>query len=78
MIETKKIAIVGAGLAGSECAWVLAEKYKIHVTLFEMKLKNPTPAQVSPHLFSELVCSNSLKSKSRLNPAGVLKQEMIN
>jgi methylenetetrahydrofolate--tRNA-(uracil-5-)-methyltransferase len=72
-----KVAVIGAGLAGSECAWILAEKYGILVSLFEMKSIEPTPAQVSPHLFSELVCSNSLKSKSRLNPAGILKQEIL-
>lgn len=71
-----KVAIIGAGLAGSECAWILASHYKVQVTLFEMKSKNPTPAQSEPHHFAELVCSNSLKSKSRLNPAGLLKQEM--
>ncbi|WP_186647003.1 methylenetetrahydrofolate--tRNA-(uracil(54)-C(5))-methyltransferase (FADH(2)-oxidizing) TrmFO [Fluviispira vulneris] len=71
-----KVAVIGAGLAGSECAWVLAEKYGIQVTLFEMKAKKTTPAQISPHLFAELVCSNSLKSKSRLNPAGTLKCEI--
>ena len=79
VIEQKsiKVAIVGAGLAGSECAWILADKYNIQVTLFEMKTISPTPAQVSKELFSELVCSNSLKSKSRLNPAGILKHEML-
>lgn len=71
-----KVAVIGAGLAGSECAWVLAEKYQLSVTLFEMKSKKMTPAQISPHLFAELVCSNSLKSKSRLNPAGTLKNEI--
>ncbi|MEN9826758.1 MAG: tRNA (uracil-5-)-methyltransferase [Pseudomonadota bacterium] len=71
-----KIAVVGAGLAGSEAAWVLANKYEADVLLFEMKAQTPTPAQSEPHHFSELVCSNSLKSKSRLNPAGLLKSEM--
>ncbi len=70
------VAVIGAGMAGSECAWVLCEKYGISVSLFEMKSIKPTPAQVTPHLFAELVCSNSLKSKSRLNPAGILKQEI--
>ena len=72
-----RVAVVGAGLAGCECAWILAEKYGISVALFEMKSITPTPAQVSPHLFSELVCSNSLKSKSKLNPAGGLKHEIV-
>lgn len=70
------IAVVGAGLAGSECAWALAEHWGLQVTLFEMKREKPTPAQHEPQHFAELVCSNSLKSKSRLNPAGVLKHEM--
>ena len=73
---TNRIAVVGAGLAGSECAWVLAEGYGLDVTLFEMKTKRQTPAQIAPHLFAELVCSNSLKSTSRLNPAGLLKEEL--
>ena len=70
------VAVVGAGLAGSECAWVLAEKFGVNVHLFEMKGNSPNPAQHTPHLFSELVCSNSLKSLSPLNPAGLLKTEM--
>lgn len=71
-----RVAVVGAGLAGSDCAWVLADGYGCQVTLFEMKSKEPTPAQSEPHHFAELVCSNSLKSKSLLNPAGLLKQEL--
>ena len=71
-----KVAVIGAGLAGSECSWILAEHYNLEVTLFEMKSKKTTPAQITPHLFAELVCSNSLKSKSRLNPAGTLKEEI--
>jgi methylenetetrahydrofolate--tRNA-(uracil-5-)-methyltransferase len=70
------IAVVGAGLAGCECAYTLAQHYNTPVTLFEMKSKNPTPAQDAPNLFAELVCSNSLKSTSHLNPAGILKDEM--
>ncbi|WP_158998463.1 methylenetetrahydrofolate--tRNA-(uracil(54)-C(5))-methyltransferase (FADH(2)-oxidizing) TrmFO [Pigmentibacter ruber] len=70
------VAVIGAGLAGSECAWILAEHYQLSVTLYEMKTRKTTPAQISPHLFAELVCSNSLKSKSRLNPAGTLKAEL--
>jgi len=71
-----KVAVIGAGLAGSEAAWVLANTYNLDVVLFEMKSSTPTPAQSEPHHFAELVCSNSLKSKSRLNPAGILKMEM--
>lgn len=76
MSKIMKVAVIGAGLAGSECTWILAEKYHLSVTLFEMKSKKMTPAQISPHHFAELVCSNSLKSNSRLNPAGTLKKEM--
>ena len=71
-----KVAVIGAGLAGAEAAWTLAHRYQLDVLLFEMKAHTPTPAQSEPHHFAELVCSNSLKSKSRLNPAGLLKQEM--
>jgi len=71
-----KVAVIGAGLAGSEAAWTLAETYEIDVVLFEMKASTPTPAQSEPLHFAELVCSNSLKSKSRMNPAGLLKSEM--
>jgi methylenetetrahydrofolate--tRNA-(uracil-5-)-methyltransferase len=71
-----KVAVIGAGLAGSECSWVLAERYNLQVTLFEMKSIKTTPAQISPNLYAELVCSNSLKSKSRLNPSGNLKEEI--
>lgn len=76
MKVSRKVAVIGAGLAGSDCAWILAEHYKCDVTLFEMKRRHPTPAQDAPHLFAELVCSNSLKSTSRLNPAGILKHEI--
>ena len=71
-----KVAVIGAGLAGSEAAWTLANTYQLDVLLIEMKSSTPTPAQSEPHHFAELVCSNSLKSKSRLNPAGLLKTEM--
>jgi methylenetetrahydrofolate--tRNA-(uracil-5-)-methyltransferase len=71
-----RIAVVGAGLAGSECAYILAEKYGFDVVLCEMKSVKMTPAQSEPHHFAELVCSNSLKSKSFLQPAGLLKEEM--
>lgn len=71
-----RVAIVGAGLAGSECAYVLAKKYKISVTLFEMKKIKMTPAQVNKNVFAELVCSNTFKSVSHLNASGLLKHEL--
>ena len=70
------VIVIGAGLAGSECAWVLAEHYKLPVVLWEMKPQVRTPAQHMPDAFAELVCSNSLKSTSATNPSGVLKNEM--
>lgn len=72
----KRVVVIGAGLAGSECAWILAEHYRIPVLLLEMKPSRMTPAQCMPHCFAELVCSNSLKSTSPLNPAGLLKTEI--
>jgi methylenetetrahydrofolate--tRNA-(uracil-5-)-methyltransferase len=72
------VGVIGAGLAGSECAWILAEQYGIQVVLYEMKPVAMTPAQCMPHVFAELVCSNSLKSTSELNPAGILKSELEN
>ena len=54
----KKVKIIGAGLAGSECAIYLAER-GIKVELYEMKPKKFTPAHKDSR-FAELVCSNSL------------------
>lgn len=70
------IVIVGAGLAGCECAWTLAETYQQKVYLLDMKPGRMTEAQTEANVLAELVCSNSLKSTSRLNPAGLLKTEM--
>jgi methylenetetrahydrofolate--tRNA-(uracil-5-)-methyltransferase len=74
--STQPVVVVGAGLAGSECAWVLANEYDLPVVLCEMKPKTCTPAQHMPGAFAELVCSNSLKSTSLSNPSGLLKLEM--
>ena len=68
------IAIVGAGLAGCECALQLARR-GIAVTLFEQKPETISPAHTSPHL-AELVCSNSLRSDELTSGVGLLKQEM--
>ncbi len=71
----KKIKIIGAGLAGSECALYLANR-GIKVELCEMKPVKFTPAHKDAR-FSELVCSNSLKSNDVYgNAAGLLKEEM--
>ena len=68
------VTVVGAGLAGSECAWQLARR-GIDVRLVEMKPGKYTPAHVSP-LFGELVCSNSLRGDDLTNAVGLLKEEM--
>ena len=69
-----EITVLGAGLAGSECAWQLAER-GVRVRLVEMKPAKKTPAHVSPY-FGELVCSNSLRSDELTNAVGLLKAEM--
>ena len=71
---TKKVAIVGGGLAGCECALILARS-GIEVTLFEQKPLFRSPAHVSDGL-AELVCSNSLRSAEMTSGVGLLKQEM--
>lgn len=68
------VTIVGAGFAGVEAAWGLAQR-GMRVRLFEMRPKQTTPAHTTSY-FAELVCSNSLKSKAELSPAGQLKWEM--
>ena len=66
--------VIGAGLAGSEAAWQLAQQ-GIEVTLVEMKPERKTPAHHSDG-FAELVCSNSLRSDRLTNGVGLLKEEM--
>lgn len=68
------IQIAGAGFAGVEAAWGLAERGH-RVTLYEMRPVVMTPAHTSDQ-FAELVCSNSFKSKAPDSPAGQLKAEM--
>src|ERR1044071_1618940 len=70
----KQVRIIGGGLAGSEAAWQLARR-GIAVELFEMRPEKRTDAHTSSYL-GELVCSNSLRSKSLTAPAGLLKEEM--
>ena len=70
----KTVTVLGAGLAGSECAWQLAKR-GINVKLIEMKPVKMTPAHTSPN-FAELVCSNSLRSDELTNAVGLLKAEM--
>lgn len=66
--------MVGAGFAGVEAAWALAERGH-RVRLIEMRPVKSTPAHETGY-FAELVCSNSLKSKAPTSPAGQLKTEM--
>ena len=73
-MNQKKISIIGAGLAGSECAYQLA-KAGFKVDLYEMKPIKHTGASKTDN-FAELVCSNSLKSNDLLNACGLLKQEL--
>lgn len=70
----KKVTVLGAGLAGCECAWQLAKR-GIEVRLYEMKPNKMTPAHKSEY-FAELVCSNSLRSDELTNAVGLLKAEM--
>ena len=69
-----KVKVIGAGLAGSEAAWQLAER-GIEVALYEMKPHKMTPAHHSPD-FAELVCSNSLRGDRLENAVGLLKEEL--
>lgn len=69
-----QVNVIGAGLAGCECASVLAER-GIGVRLFEMKPSRRSPAHRSDG-FAELVCSNSLRSDKLDNAVGLLKQEL--
>ena len=68
------VTVIGAGLAGSECAWQLAQR-GIQVTLCEMKPVKKTPAHTTEY-FAELCCSNSLRSDQLENAVGLLKEEL--
>ena len=69
-----QVTVIGAGLAGSECAWQLAQR-GINVTLREMKPEKKTPAHTTAD-FAELCCSNSLRSDQLENAVGLLKEEL--
>ena len=73
-MSDSRVTVIGAGLAGSEAAWQLAER-GIPVTLREMKPEKMTPAHKSPD-FAELVCSNSLRGAGLENAVGLLKEEL--
>ena len=68
------VKVIGAGLAGSEAAWQLAQR-GIAVELYEMKPKKMSPAHHSEN-FGELVCSNSLRGDRLENAVGLLKEEL--
>ena len=70
----KKVIIVGAGMAGSEAAWQVAQR-GIKVGLYEMRPEKSTPAHKTEK-FAELVCSNSLRGAGLENAVGLLKEEM--
>src|SRR5580698_4668883 len=73
-MSNERIHVVGGGLAGSEASYWLAEQ-GFHVTLHEMRPVRGTPAHKTGQC-AELVCSNSLKSKSSVSAPGMLKAEM--
>ena len=68
------VTVIGAGLAGSECAWQLAQR-GVAVTLREMKPEKRTPAHVTDY-FAELCCSNSLRGAGQENAVGQRKEEL--
>ena len=70
----KKVIIVGAGMAGSEAAWQVAQR-GIKVDLYEIRPEKSTPAHKTEK-FAELVCSNSLRGAGLENAVGLLKEEM--
>ena len=68
------VKVIGAGLAGAEAAWQLAQR-GIEVTLYEMKPHKKSPAHHTD-TFAELVCSNSLRGDKIENAVGLLKEEL--
>ena len=70
----QSVKVIGAGLAGSEAAWQLAQR-GIQVQLYEMKPHKKSPAHHTD-TFAELVCSNSLRGDKIENAVGLLKEEL--
>ena len=70
----KTVNVIGAGLAGSEAAWQIAQA-GVPVRLYEMRPVKSTEAHHTEN-FAELVCSNSLRGNSLANAVGLLKEEM--
>ncbi len=73
-MSEERVKVIGAGLAGCEAAYQLAER-GIPVSLVDMKPNKRTPAHKTDG-FAELVCSNSLRSDSLDNAVGLLKEEL--
>jgi len=73
-MSSPEIKVLGAGLAGCEAAWQMAQR-GAQVHLYEMKPVKFSPAHKSPG-FAELICSNSLKAARLDSAAGLLKEEM--
>lgn len=71
---TASVNVIGAGLAGSEAAWQIANQ-GVKVRLYEMRPQKLTPAHHTEN-FAELVCTNSLRANRLTNAAGLLKEEM--
>ena len=69
-----KVKVIGAGLAGAEAAWQLAQR-GVEVELYEMKPEKKSPAHHTD-TFAELVCSNSLRGDRLENAVGLLKEEL--
>ncbi len=69
-----KVIVIGAGLAGSEAAWQIAQR-GCNVELYEMRPSVNTPAHKTEY-YAELVCSNSLRGATIENAVGLLKEEM--
>lgn len=74
MTNYPTVSVIGAGLAGSEAAWQIANA-GVPVKLYEMRPVKSTPAHTTEN-FAELVCSNSLRGNNLTNAVGVLKEEM--
>src|SRR3712207_818880 len=70
----KYVNVIGAGLAGSEAAFQIANQ-GVKVKLYEMRPAKQTPAHHTKN-FAELVCTNSLRADRLTNAAGLLKAEM--
>ncbi|EJR66039.1 MULTISPECIES: FADH(2)-oxidizing methylenetetrahydrofolate--tRNA-(uracil(54)-C(5))-methyltransferase TrmFO [Bacillus cereus group] len=73
-MTTQVVNVIGAGLAGSEAAYQIAER-GVQVKLYEMRPVRQTPAHHTDK-FAELVCSNSLRANTLTNAVGVIKEEM--